>query len=125
MARFHGKLAEIHENIKDSTDYITTKVIIELMDNLEREMKKRGITKSELAHRLGKSRSYVSKLLLGYYENITIGTLVKIAVALGEKPQGFKDLARVFGYPPEDLQLFEVELECEDSVSYEGQPYAA
>ncbi|MBM3498125.1 MAG: helix-turn-helix transcriptional regulator [Armatimonadetes bacterium] len=46
-------------------------------------MNKHGISRAELARRLGKSRAYVTRMLNGQ-PNMTLKTLTLIAVALGE-----------------------------------------
>lgn len=49
-----------------------------LMDLLN----EKGVTKSELAQRIGKSRSYVSQLLNGKIKEPTFGMAIEIASAL-------------------------------------------
>ncbi|MCH7472188.1 helix-turn-helix domain-containing protein [bacterium] len=48
----------------------------------ERQRNKQQLSYAELGRRMGVSRAYVSKLMSGM-QNSTIGSLVKLAVALG------------------------------------------
>lgn len=49
-------------------------------------MEQQGVSKKELARRLGRSRSYVTQLLSGT-RNMTLGTLSDICFALGTEPR--------------------------------------
>lgn len=51
---------------------------LEIAEQIYGMMKKRRVTQSELARRLGKNRAYISKVLKGT-TNFTVETLVKIA----------------------------------------------
>lgn len=49
--------------------------------------KKRGWSQSKLAARAGVSQPFIAKLESGYFKNIELKTLVRIAVALNATPQ--------------------------------------
>lgn len=51
---------------------------------IEATMIEKGLSQSELARRLGTSRNYVHNLIRGN-QNLTLGTLTKIAAALGKR----------------------------------------
>ncbi len=57
---------------------------LEFVDRVVAEMDTQGVTGAELARRIGTSRAYVSKVLAGE-GNLTIGTMGKLAFALGMK----------------------------------------
>jgi len=97
MAKFYGWARDFYEKYKNDPEFITIGIITEILDNLYKRMEERGIDKAELARRLGKSKAYVTKLLQGDYKNLTIKTLVELALAIDKKPKSFFDLAKVFG----------------------------
>lgn len=66
--------------------FLTEDFILELNEQICEWMEKQNISRSELARRLGKSRAYVTRMLNGSH-NLTVGTLVKVAHALGAKPK--------------------------------------
>lgn len=55
----------------------------EIADRIDAMLKKRGITQKELAAKMGKRESEISKWLTGRH-NFTTKTLAGISVALGE-----------------------------------------
>ena len=55
----------------------------EIADRIEAILKKQGLTQKELAARMGKRESEVSRWLTGRH-NFTTNTLADIALALGE-----------------------------------------
>jgi transcriptional regulator with XRE-family HTH domain len=59
-------------------------LIVEVTEALARTLRTSGLTQSELAGRLGKSKGFVSQIL-GGGRNLTIGTLADVAGALGCK----------------------------------------
>lgn len=98
MAEVYGWAKEFYEKHKDDPEFIAIGIAIEIFDNFYRKMEEKGISKEELAKKLGKSKAYVTKLLRGYYDNkLTIKDLVKLALAIGERPEKLSDLCRIFG----------------------------
>lgn len=57
-------------------------LVLEGSELVARLMNESGVTRSELAKRIGKTRSYVTQLLSGS-RNMTLRTLADIAFALG------------------------------------------
>ena len=55
----------------------------EIADRIDAMLKKRGITQKELAAKMGKRESEISKWLTGRH-NFTTKTLAGISIALGE-----------------------------------------
>ena len=97
MAKFYGWAKDLHKEYKRDPEYITSSIVAEIIDNLAAIMDQKGISRAELARRLGKTRGYVTKLLRGYYDNLTIKTLVELAQALDEDINKFSDLIKIFG----------------------------
>lgn len=75
------KYRELSRQAETSPDYWADIAISDFARELSLLMKKRNITNAELARRMGVKRQYVSKLLSG--TNVTLGTMVKLALALG------------------------------------------
>lgn len=64
-------------------DFILEGVLLAVNERICELMQEKEISRAELARRLGKSRAYVTRLLNGQ-PNVTLKTLIQIAVALGE-----------------------------------------
>ncbi len=58
------------------------KLILEVTEALSEAIEKRGLTRSEVAKRLGKTKGFVSQLLAGD-RNLTLRTVADIADAIG------------------------------------------
>ncbi|MCU7906895.1 MAG: helix-turn-helix transcriptional regulator [Candidatus Thiodiazotropha sp. (ex Epidulcina cf. delphinae)] len=71
--------AEKRAFAREELVYNVTEDILVVLDDL-------GISKKELARRLGKSRSYVTQVLSGS-RNMTLGSLSDICFAIGVKPK--------------------------------------
>ncbi|QLA17566.1 helix-turn-helix domain-containing protein [Desulfolutivibrio sulfoxidireducens] len=82
---YFGPLAETAATISiEDMDYY--KLIDNVSDQIADYMEKKKITKSELAHRMGTSRAFVTKILSGDV-NMTFKTLSRILHHLGAKPE--------------------------------------
>lgn len=71
------------EGIKEEVENTAVKKIISL--GMKKEMNAVGITKTEMAERMGTSRAAVDRLLNPYNNAVTLSTLVKAANVLGKK----------------------------------------
>jgi transcriptional regulator with XRE-family HTH domain len=60
------------------------RLIVEATELIVSLMQKGGVTKAELARRLGRSRAYVTQLLRGP-QNMTVRTFADVALALGAR----------------------------------------
>lgn len=60
--------------------------ILEVTELICALMRKQGVSKSDLAARLGKSRAYVTQMLAGR-ANMTLRTISDVLTALGESPR--------------------------------------
>lgn len=67
---------------EQTVDYWLEGAILEFTMDLGRLMDEQGVSRAELARRLGTSRAYVTKLL-GGNANFTLETMTKVAMALG------------------------------------------
>lgn len=78
-----GLLDEQIQQWDTDPEFILEGVLTKATERICELMDKHGISRAELARRLGKSRAYVTRLLNGQ-PNMTLKTLIEIAVALGE-----------------------------------------
>jgi transcriptional regulator with XRE-family HTH domain len=62
--------------------YAIEGLVTEAGEFIARLMQEQGVTKAELARRLGKSRAYITQMLSGS-ANLTVRTLAEVAYALG------------------------------------------
>ncbi|MCD4785381.1 MAG: helix-turn-helix transcriptional regulator [Candidatus Eremiobacteraeota bacterium] len=72
------------ERWENDPEYQTEILLLDLNERICEWMEKQGVNRAELARRLGKSRAYITRMLNGK-PNLTIGSLVKVASALGVK----------------------------------------
>ncbi len=70
------------EEYKDEPEYILHGLLYDITDEICRVMQERGLTRSDLAQRLGVSRQYVTKFL-NTPQNTRLETVVRFATALG------------------------------------------
>jgi len=70
------------DRIEKTVGYHRAAQILEITSAICDAMERRGVTRADLARRLGTTPSRVTKVLSGD-ENMTIGTLAKIGAALG------------------------------------------
>jgi antitoxin component HigA of HigAB toxin-antitoxin module len=70
------------EEARETSEYWVESAIIEFTMDVGRLMDEQGVSRAELARRLGTSRAYVTKLL-GGNANFTLETMSKVATALG------------------------------------------
>jgi len=68
--------------MKASPGYWKEGAIHEFIHELDGRMRAQGVTRAELARRLGTSKAYVTKVL-GGHANFTLETMSRIAFALG------------------------------------------
>jgi transcriptional regulator with XRE-family HTH domain len=73
---------QMAEEARKSVGYWTELPIIEFTEDICRLMDEQGVSRAELARRLGTSRAYVTKLL-GGDANFTLQTMTRVAMALG------------------------------------------
>jgi len=86
MAKAFGWFEKERKKIEKDYRYYLYKLINEVTDKIENLIESKGLSKKELAERLKVSKSTVSRILDGN-RNMTLETLVKVAFALGYKPE--------------------------------------
>ena len=69
------------EKFRNDVDYVTEATILGFTEMVVEKMQKTGLSRAELAQKLGVSKPFVTKLLNGN-PNMTIKTMVSIAHAL-------------------------------------------
>ncbi len=72
---------ELFEEAERHEDYWVAGAILELTEDVVREMERQGITRTELAQRLGITPAYVTKTLRGQV-CFSLATMVRLARAL-------------------------------------------
>jgi transcriptional regulator with XRE-family HTH domain len=73
--------SELFHEAEQHEDYWAAGAIVEFTESLVREMERQGISRTELARRLGATPAYVTKILRGKV-NFTLATMVRLARAL-------------------------------------------
>jgi len=76
------RYGELFARAETSTDYWSEAAAHELIQELELRMERQGVSRAELARRLGTSKAYVTKVLGGNV-NFTLATMARLAEALG------------------------------------------
>lgn len=98
---------------RDDPDYILEGLLLDLNEQIVSAMERAGLSRSELARKLGRSRAYVTQLLNGK-PNLTLKTLVAIACALGgELSVGLQ--------PQEDVAVTSPELDLRPALTQAQQ----
>ena len=77
LEKFQQELA----SLEGTPDFELYGLLFDVTEEIYRVLVSRGLTKAQLAERLGTSRAYVTKLLDGH-ENMTLKTLVRVANAM-------------------------------------------
>jgi transcriptional regulator with XRE-family HTH domain len=72
---------QLLDRAESSPDYWREAAVIQFTEGLCRRMEEKKISKAELARRMGTSRAYITRLL-GGEPNFTLGTMVKLALAV-------------------------------------------
>jgi len=75
------KYRERVRNIENTPEFLLEKVKLTFAEELCRLLDERGVSRRQLAERLGTSRAYVTRILRTDY-NLTAETMVKVARAL-------------------------------------------
>jgi len=72
---------EHHDRLTRDPEYIASRIMIELSEQIVRRMEELGISQHELARRIGKKQPFISRLL-NHGTNMTMRTLASLAIAL-------------------------------------------
>ena len=93
--------SKLLQDARSRDDYWIEDVILQFTMQLHEQMQKQGISKTELANRIGASQPYITRILKGR-DNLTIATMVKLARAVGVKVQVSLDEAGAEEVAPEE-----------------------
>jgi transcriptional regulator with XRE-family HTH domain len=74
--------ADLYQEAERHDDYWVARIVHDFTEAVTRRMEERGVSRAELARRLGTSQAYVTKVFRGNV-NFTLATLVKLARATG------------------------------------------
>ncbi len=77
---------ELFEEAERHEDYWVSGAILAFTEDLTHAMEREGVSRAELARRLGSTPAYVTKILRGNV-NFTLATMVRLARALGAELQ--------------------------------------
>jgi transcriptional regulator with XRE-family HTH domain len=75
------RYAKLFKKSEAHVDYWLATPVVEFIEDLDRLMKEKKVSRAELARRIGSSRAYITKLM-GGGANFTLQTMVKLAMAL-------------------------------------------
>ena len=81
-----GKYRKLINRLTGSVDYWAQAAMRRFVLDLDRRMNEEKISRAELAHRLGATPAYVSKVMRGDV-NFTLETMTKLSLAVGGKLQ--------------------------------------
>ena len=73
---------DLYQEAEASDDYWLAGAVQDFTEEIFGLMERKGVTRSELARRLGTSPAYITKILRGN-ANFTLATMVRLARALG------------------------------------------
>ena len=73
-------LKDLLKNYKKDPEYIFEGLVFDLSCELKELMKKKGITKKELARRMGVSPAYITKIFSG--SNVSLKTVARVLAAM-------------------------------------------
>jgi transcriptional regulator with XRE-family HTH domain len=79
-----GRYRELTEKLEKDPTYWVESMRFDYVEEVERMMEERGVSRAELARRLDSSPAYVTQLFRAMF-NPTLLTLAKVAVALDAK----------------------------------------
>ncbi len=86
MSKPRVRLAEMIAELQDDPDFILEGLLWDVTEAIARAMDRRGITRAELARRLGTTPANITQLLRGR-RNMTLKSLARVAAALGVEPE--------------------------------------
>jgi transcriptional regulator with XRE-family HTH domain len=75
---------ELYREAEQHDDYWVAGLVHDFTETLSRRMEEQGLSRADLARRLGTSQAYVTKVLRGNV-NFTLASLVKLARAVGSE----------------------------------------
>ena len=96
-----------YKQYDNDPDFVAEGMAIKIVEDALRIMKQKGLTRSDLANKMGVPRAQVSRLL-NAPPNLTLRSIARLAVALGVKPNlHFLPRAQELGLDPGDITSLE------------------
>lgn len=81
-----GELEEALSTLSSDPEFVAEELALAITEDIANAMEVEGISKAELAKRIGSSRSYVSRIM-DAPPNMTLRSISKIGLALGLTPE--------------------------------------
>lgn len=110
-----------------SPGYWTAELQLELYRQINDYMKKKGLNKVQLAHKLGCTKSYITQLLNGEFDH-KLSKFFELSLAIGKVPEfNFVDLNDLIEYDEHGLSSC-ITLHSEEELPYHDnkkQDYSA
>lgn len=78
-------LNQFEEKYKDDPDFVAEGLALKVTEDAIEIMQKQGISRAELASRMGVSRAHVTQVL-NAHPNLTLRSIAQLATALHTKP---------------------------------------
>jgi len=75
-----------YNELLSTPEYWITRIQLDLYAMIERYMKNNNLSRTELAHKLGVSKGYISQVLNGDFDH-RLSKLVELSMAVGMVPQ--------------------------------------
>lgn len=75
------KYKDVLVDLNDSVEYWAEGSVMDFTEELSRIMSAKGISRSELAQRIGSSKAYITKIFSGQ-ANFTVETMTKLSLAV-------------------------------------------
>lgn len=72
------------QNDAEKEDFALEDLVLSIQISIQKTMERKGVTKKDLADRMGLSKARVSQILSAGPNNVTLRTVAKVAVALDE-----------------------------------------
>jgi len=82
MSEVNQQWKQMIEEAEKSVDYWSTGPVVQFTEDICELMEEQGITRAELARRLGTSRAYITKIMSGN-ASFSLNMMVKVAMAVG------------------------------------------
>ena len=82
----NGELEEALSALSSDPDFVAEELALAITEEIANAMVSEGISKAELARRIGASRSYVTRIM-DAPPNMTLRSIAKVGLALGLTPE--------------------------------------
>ena len=90
LKRVNGALDKYFLEYENDPDFLAEGMALAIVEDALSIMESKGLSRSDLANRMGVSRAHISQLF-NEHPNLTLRTIAQLAVALEVKPFVFLD----------------------------------